>query len=348
MIFGDPMRTIILAVLLIVLWITNLFAQAPYYQGKTIRLIVGSSAGSTYDAYVRLIAQHWGKQIPGNPTFVAQNMAGAGSQIAANYIYNAVKPDGLTLGSVIPALYFNQLAGKKEVQFDWSKFTFVGSPDRSLNMLYVRADTPLKTIHDLRNASEPPKCSATGTGIVGHYFPRLLEETIGTRFAVITGYQGGPEMDLALERNEVQCRALTLAAWFSGEIYRKWRENNFVSVLVQAGNKRDERLPQVPLISELMDEYKTPEGGRRLARVILASGELGRPYLGPPGLQDEVVRILRESFARMIKDPQFLADAKKRNMDIEFTPAEELESISKEVVQQPPEVIQRVTKLLAK
>jgi tripartite-type tricarboxylate transporter receptor subunit TctC len=342
------MGTIILTVSLAVLWTANLFAQSAYYQGKTIRLIVGSSAGSTYDAYARLIAQHWGKHIPGNPTFVAQNMAGAGSQIAANYVYNAAKPDGLTLGSVIPALYFNQLAGKKEAKFDWSKFTFVGSPDRSLNMLYVRADTPFKTIHDVRDAAEPPKCSATNTGTVGHYFPRILEETIGTKFAVIAGYQGGPEMDLALERNEVQCRALTLAAWFSGDIYRKWREDNFVRVLVQAGGKRDERLAQVPLISELMDQYKTPEAGRRLARVILASGELGRPYIGPPGVPADVVKILRESFARMTKDPEFLADAKKRNMDVEFTAAEELETTSREVVQQPPDVIQRVTKLLAK
>ena len=229
------MGTMILAVSLVVLWTADISAQTPYYQGKTIRLIVGSTAGSAYDGYMRLIAQYWGKHIPGNPTFVGQNMAGAGSQIAANYIYAATKPDGLTLGSVIPAIYFNQLAGKKEVQFDWSKFTFIGSPDRSRNLLYVRADTPFKTIHDVRNASDPPKCSATGTGTVGHYFPRLLDQTIGTKFSVVAGYQGGPEMDLALERNEVQCRALTLAAWFSGEIYRKWRETGFTRVLIQAG-----------------------------------------------------------------------------------------------------------------
>lgn len=323
-------------------------AQDPFYQGKTVRLIVGSSAGSTYDGYARLIAQYWGKHIPGNPTLVVQNMPGAGSQIAANFIYNAAKPDGLTLGSVIPALYFNQLAGKKEAQFDWSKFTFIGSPDRSLNLLYVRSDTPFKTIHDVRKASEPPKCSATGTGTVGHYFPRLMEETIGTKFAVVTGYQGGPEMDLALERNEVQCRALTLAAWFSGDIYRKWREAEFTRVLVQAGNKRDERLTQVPLFSELMDQYKTPDPARRLARVILASGDLGRPYLGPPGLPGDIVKILRESFQKTLNDPELLADAKKRNMDIEFTPSDELEKISNDVVQQPPEVIQRVIKLLSK
>jgi hypothetical protein len=155
-------------------------------------------------------------------------------------------------------------------------------------------------------------------------------------------------MDLALERNEVQCRALTLAAWFSGEIYRKWRETGFTRVLVQAGNKRDERLLQVPLLTELMDQYKTPEPARRLATVVLASGDLGRPYVGPPGIPNDIVKILRESFQKTLADPELLADAKKRNMDIEFTPAEELEQISKTVVQQPPDVIERVTKLLAK
>lgn len=323
-------------------------AQPPFYQGKTIRLLVGSSAGSAYDGYARLVAQYWGKHIPGNPTFVVQNMPGAGSQIAANYIYNAAKPDGLTLGSVIPALYFNQLAGKKEAQFDWSKFTFLGSPDRSLNMIYVRADTPFKTIDDLRKAAEPVKCSATATGTVGHYFPRLLEETLGAKFAVVAGYQGGPEMDLALERNEVQCRALTLAAWFSGDIYRKWRDTGFVRVLVQAGSKRDERLAQVPLLSELMNEYKTPDPARRLARVIQASGDLGRPYIGPPGMPADIVNLLRESFAKMIGDAALLEDAKKRKMDIEFTAADELEKISRDAVQQPPEVVERVIKLLSK
>ena len=342
------MKTAFYTFIFSILLASTTFSQTPFYQGKTVRIVVGSTAGSTYDAYARLIAQYWGKHIPGNPTFVVQNMPGAGSQIAANFIYNAAKPDGLTLGSVIPALYFNQLAGKKEIQFDWSKFTFVGSPDRSLNLLYIRADTPFKTIQDVRKAAEPPKCSATGTGTVGHYFPRLLEETIGTKFAVVAGYQGGPEMDLALERNEVHCRALTSAAWFSGDIYRKWRETGFTRVLVQVGSKRDERLAQVPLLSELMNEYKTAEPARRLATVILASGELGRPYLGPPGLPADLVKLLRESFQKMIGDRELLADAKKRNMDIELTSADELERLSKEVIQQPPEVIERVTKLLEK
>jgi tripartite-type tricarboxylate transporter receptor subunit TctC len=330
-----------------VLWYaSDLSAQSAFYQGKTIRLTVGTSAGSTYDAYARLIAHHWGKHIPGKPEFAVQNMPGAGSLIAANHIYNAVKPDGLTVASINPALYFNQLAGRKEVQFDWAKFIYLGSPDRSHHLLHMRADTPFKTVHDVRRASEPPKCSATATGTTGHYFPRLLEETIGTKFAIVTGYPGGPEMDLALERNEVHCRALTVAAWFTGETYRKWRDSGFTRVLIQTGIKRDERLAQVPTLNELMDEYKTSESNRRLATVILASGDLGRPYVGPPGLSADLVKILRESFAKMMNDPEFLADAKKRNIDIEPARGEELERLSKEVIHQPSEVIERMKKLL--
>lgn len=342
------MKTVFLALSLFMIGVTNVHGQASFYQGKTIKLIVGTSAGSTYDLYARLIGHHWGKHIPGTPSFLVQNMPGAGSLIAANLMYNAVKPDGLTLASINPALYFNQLAGRKEVQFDWAKFIYLGSPDRSNHLLHMRVDTPFKTIHDVRKAAQPPKCSATATGTTGHYFPRLLEETIGTKFAIVTGYQGGPEMDLALERNEVQCRALTFAAWFAGDIYKKWRASGFSRVLIQTGNKRDERLAEVPTLNELMDEFKTSEANRRLAKVILASGDLGRPYVGPPGLSAELIRTLRESFAKMMNDAEFLADAKKRNADIEPTPADEMERLSKEVIQQPPEVIERVTKLLAK
>ncbi len=342
------MKGIVLALLLLLPWGRELQAQTSFYQGKSIRLVVGSSAGSTYDLYARLIAQYWGKHIPGKPEFVVQNMPGAGSLIAANHIYNAVKPDGLTLASINPAIYFNQLAGRKEVQFDWGKFAYLGSPDRSEHLLHMRVDSPVKTIHDVRRASEPPKCSATATGTTGHYFPRLLEETIGTKFNIVSGYPGAPEMDLALERNEVHCRALTLAAWFAGEIYRKWRENGFTRVLIQTGRKRDPRLGQVPTLPELMDEYKTPESSRRLASVVLASGELSRPYVGPPGLPVDQVKILREALMKTLNDPQFLAEAKKRNVDIEPATGEELEQIAKEVVIQPPEVIERMQKLLGK
>ena len=321
----------------------------PFYQGKSIKLIVGSPAGSNYDQYGRLIAPYLTKYIAGNPEVVVQNMGGAGSVIAANHVYRLAAPDGLTLLSILPAIYFDQLVGRKEVQFDYAKFVWIGSTDRSNNLLIMRTDTPYKSMQDVRGAAEPPKCAATGTGSIAYYMPKLLEEVIGAKFNVVLGYPGGPDMDLAVERGEAQCRAFTLSAFLSDrEPYLSWRKNNFVRVLVQTGSSRDKRLPNVPTLSELMNEYKTAEPSRRLARLVLASGDLGRPIIGPPGIPLERAKILREAFMKALTDRELLAHALKINVEVEPTGGEELEALAKEVMTQPPDVIERMKKLLGK
>ena len=327
---------------------STLQAQS-FYQGKSIKLIVGSPAGSNYDQYSRLIAPYLSKYISGNPEVIVQNMGGAGSAIAANHVYRLAAPDGLTLLSILPAIYFDQLVGRKEVQFDYAKFVWIGSTDRSNNLLIMRADTPFKTLQDVRTASESPKCAATGTGSIAYYMPKLLEEVLGTKFNVVVGYPGGPEMDLAVERGEAQCRAFTLSAFLSDrDPYRTWRKNNSVRVLVQTGASRDKRLPNVPTLVELMDEHKTPESARRLVKLVLASGDLGRPIIGPPGIPTDRVRILRQAFMKALTDPALLAHAEKVNMEIEPTAGEELETLAKDVMTQPPDVIERMKKLLGK
>jgi tripartite-type tricarboxylate transporter receptor subunit TctC len=334
---------------LIALWLTSgiAFAQAPYYQGKTITFIVGSGAGTAYDMYSRLLANHMGRHIPGNPTVVVQNMPAAGGMVAANFIYGVAKPDGLTVVSINPAHYFNQLQGNKEVRFDWPKFTWLASSDKSEHMLYMRADAPYKTIQDVRKATEPPKCGATGTGTSGHYIPRMLEETLGTKFNIITGYAGGNEIDLATERNEVVCRAFTTAAYFAREPYHSWRKKNFVRILLQTGHKKDPQLPDVPLLSGLMDEFKTSDLGRRVATVMLGSGELGRPVVTSPGVSGDRAKILRDAFMKAMGDPALLADAAKNKLEITAVGGEELAKIAKEVIEQPPEVVERIKRILA-
>jgi tripartite-type tricarboxylate transporter receptor subunit TctC len=327
-------------------WGTSHARAAEPYQGKTMTMIVGTSAGSAYDNYSRLIAQHLGKHIPGNPGFVVQNMPGGGSMIAANYLANVAKPDGLTISSINPALYFNQLAGRKEVAFDWAKFNWLGSPDWSDHVLYMRTDAPFKTINDVRTAATPPRCTATATGTTGHYLPKLLDETLGTKFNIVLGYPGGPEMDLAVERNEAQCRAFTVTAWFSGSLYATWRKTGFARLLIQTGQKRDERIPDVPTLYELMDHYKTGKLERSLADVVLASNIFGRPYAAPPRTPAEQVKILRAAFAKTMSDPEFLADAKKRNFEIKPTPAADLQKLAQTIVVQPPEVVKRMVALL--
>ena len=323
-------------------------AQTPYYQGKTITLIVGTVAGDLYDLYARAFAQHMPKNIPGNPNMIVQNMPGAGHMIAANYLYSVAKPDGLTIGATLPTLYFEQWIGRAEVKFDFSKFNWVGNATKSPQVLYMRTDAPYRSIEDIRNAKEPPKCGTTGTSNMGYFVPRLLEETVGAKFNVIAGYPGGSEVDLAVEKGEVQCRSLSSEAFFSREPFFTWRKNNFVRVLMHGAKSSDERLPGVPSIYDLMDKYKTAESGRRLATALMAAGEFHRPYLAPPNLRPEHVAILREAFMKTAKDPAFLEETKKKNLDLEPSSGEAVEALVKEVMSQPADVIGRLKKLIGR
>ncbi|MBM2804171.1 MAG: efflux transporter protein, partial [Deltaproteobacteria bacterium] len=146
------MRRLVIITVLILLGSAELRAQSPYYQGKNISFVVGSGAGTAYDIYARLLGNYIGKYLPGNPTVIMQNMPAAGGIVAANYVYGVAKPDGLTLASINPAHYFNQIQGNKEIKFDWTKFTWLASSDKSEHMLYMRSDAPFKTMQDIRNA----------------------------------------------------------------------------------------------------------------------------------------------------------------------------------------------------
>jgi tripartite-type tricarboxylate transporter receptor subunit TctC len=336
------MKRIIFTFLLILAFGSTTQAQENFYQGKSIRIVIGSSTGGGYDLWARLLARYFGQHIPGKPEINVQNMPGAGSVVAANYVYGVAKPDGLTLGAILPAIYFDQLVGRQEVQFDWSKFIWIGSPEQNEILHFIRADTPYRTVEDLRNAKEPPRCGSSGTGTTGYYIPRLLEEVLDIKTRIVSGYQGGSEIDLAVERGEVHCWSPLIATFFGREPYMTWRKKGFVRVVLQTGRKRDSRLADVPTLWELMDQYKTPEAGKRLAKVVLTASTLGRPITTTPGVPAERVKILREAYARTLKDPDLLAEAKKRGWEVDPLIGEELESLAKEVLVQPPQVIERM------
>ncbi|HWO41856.1 MAG TPA: tripartite tricarboxylate transporter substrate binding protein [Candidatus Eisenbacteria bacterium] len=324
-------------------------AQAPYYQGKTVRIVVGYLSGDTHDLWARAYARIMGKYLPGNPEILVQNMPGAGSMIAANHVYNVAKPDGLTLGSIAPGLYLAQLTGNKEVKFDWAKFTWIGTPEHNGTLLFMRSDAPYKSIEDIRNAKEPPKCSATGVGTSGHMIPRLLEETLGLKFQLVTGYPGGAEQDLALERGEVQCRAITIAAFFGREPFLRWHKEGFVRILIQTSRKRHPKIPEVPTLWEQMDKDKVAESDRRLATVALGSGGFGSwPIVSTPGLSPERAKTLRAAYAKTLQDPDLVAEAKKRGWELRPVSGEELEALAREVTAQPPDVVERMKALMGK
>ncbi|MGH7793373.1 MAG: Bug family tripartite tricarboxylate transporter substrate binding protein [Candidatus Binatia bacterium] len=338
-----------LLILCSLLWIPSAFAQAPFYQGKTIRVIVGTPPGNLYDLWARLTIEHMSKNIPGSPSFIVQNMPGAGHVVAVNHLYSNVKPDGLTIiGSVIPSLYLNQIIGRPEIQFDWAKFSWIGSPARGASQMYMRADSQYKTIEDVRMAKEPPKCGATGVTGPDSYLPKLMQETVGAKFNIVTGYPGGTDIDLGVERGEIQCRAFTIEAFFGREPYHTWRKKGFVHHIFQTAKQRDARLPQTPTVFEIMDQHKTPESGRRLATVLLGADGMGRPMLGPPGLPADRLKILRDAYAKTMNDEQFRAEVKRRNYEFNPVDGEELQSLSKELTSQPPEVIDRLKKVLSK
>jgi len=317
-------------------------AQTPFYQGKTIRIVVGSTTGGGYDLWARVLARYYGKYIPGNPTILVQNMPGAASIVATNYLYNVAKPDGLTLGALLPAIYFDQLVGRKEVQFDFAKIPWIGSPEQNDILHYMRADSPYKSIDDIRKTKEPPRCGSSGTSTTGFYIPRLLDEVFGTKHTIVSGYQGGSEIDLAVERGEVHCWSPLVATFFGREPYVSWHKKGFVRVLLQTNRKRDPRLGDVPTIYELMEQAKTPEAGKRLTRVILVAATLGRPIAATRGIAPDRLKILREAYLKTLKDPELIAETKRQRWDIDPLSGEDMEQLANEVMSQPKDVIERM------
>jgi tripartite-type tricarboxylate transporter receptor subunit TctC len=322
-----------------------LHAQDAFYKGKQIRIIVGLSSGGGYDRAARMLARHIGKYIPGNPDILVQNMPGASSVTAANYVWGVAKPDGLTILAPHNNLYLSQLSGQKEVQFDLPKFLWIGSLENDDMMMFGRADAPFKSIGEVVKSKEPPKCGSTGVGSSDYVMSKILEETIGAKVTHVTGYPGSSEIAIALERGEVACMGLTIATFFGREPFLTWYKNKFVRFLAQSGKKRDSRLGDAPTVYELMDEYKTPPTKRRVAEAMLQGGEWARPYMVAPGTPADRVSILRAAFDKAIKDPELLAEGKKLRMEIAPQRGEELQKMAQAVMNQPPEVVEQIKKL---
>ena len=340
------MKRILLLLVLNLIAITPVAAQTLFYQGKTVQIRVGFAAGGAFDVWARLIANHLGRFVPGSPTFVVQNMTGGGSMIAANYVYSVAKPDGLTLGVVGPAMYIDQVTGKKEVQFDWFKFSYIGSPEKTDRIFYIRSDFGVKTLEDMRTMAETPKCGSTGIGSAAYYFPRLLQDTFGLKLMIVPGYPGASDVNLAIEKGEVHCFSGTVQAFFGSEPGRTWAKSGFVRVLVQGGIKRDPRMASVPTLWELMDKNKSNEIYRRLAKILLIPDDMGRPFFGPPGMPADRLKILRDGFNKMIADPELIADANKKGLDVTPASGEELEAMIKDAGVPSQEIIQRLKPLL--
>ena len=331
----------ILVGLLLIAGAEEVFAQANFYEGKTIRFIVGFSAGGGYDAYTRTMARHMGKHVPGNPVFVVDNMAGAGSLISANYVYKAAKPDGLTIGHFIGGLFLQQLLNKPGIEFDSLKFEYIGVPAQDHFILSVAKSAGITDPDKWIASKQVVKFGGVSTGSGTDDFPNLLKATIGLPIQMVSGYKGTADIRLAFNSGEV---AGISNSWESMKsTWKKELESGDLTMVLQVTSKPHPELAKVPLAVNLA---KTEEAKKLIQTVERVHGPSVRPYVAPPGTPKDRVQILRRAFMDTMKDSAFLAEAKKATLDINAADGAELEQNVKDIFKLESSLITKLKEIL--
>jgi tripartite-type tricarboxylate transporter receptor subunit TctC len=313
-------------------------AVEDFYRGKKIDLIIGYSSGGTYDLYARLVARHLGNYIPGKPLIVPRNMPGAGSRAAATWVHNVAPRDGTVLATADQSLSLQQAAGDKRMNFDTTKFIYIGNPNIENNTTATWHASGIKTIEDAKRREVT--MGATG-GSTSSQYPKAMNALLGTRFRVILGYPGGNDINLAMERGEVDGRGSN--SWQSWKSTRAhWIAEKKINILVQIGLKKAADLPDVPLLMDLASNAED----RELLRLLSASTNIGRPIFTTPDVPADRVEALRKAFVAMVSDPAFLAQARKENFEIDAVSGEALQRLVSEVVAAAPAQGERLKKIL--
>lgn len=314
-----------------------------FYQGKTINLVVGSSAGGGYDGYARFLARHWPGKIPGTPKFIVRNMPGAGSLKSTNYIYNIARKDGTEIAAIQNGIVFEPLfkaLGKgKEAKFDPTKLSWIGAVTRETAVMVVWHKTPFKAFKDLKGQ----RVLTGASGVTTSYavFPRLMNATMGTNIRVVTGYRGTSGIVLALERGEIHA----MTGWGYGSLTSRkgqWLKDKKVRILVQFGKRRHPEMPNVPLGSELT----TNKVNRDVLELISARQEIGRPYVAPPNVPAAQMKTLRAGFQGMMKDATFLKEAKRLRIEIDSSTAARALRVINQAFASPPDVVAKARKIM--
>jgi tripartite-type tricarboxylate transporter receptor subunit TctC len=314
-------------------------SAAEFYRGKSIELDIGYSVGGGYDLYARLIARRLGGHVPGNPTVVPRNMEGAGSLRLANYLYAAAPHDGTVIGAISRGAAFDPLFNEQGARFDASKFSWIGSANNEVSVCVALASSGIAKFDDLY--AKPLTIGSTGAADDTYQFPALVNAVLGTKFKIVTGYPGGNDVSLALERGEVQGRCGW--SWSSIKTTRpNWIRNKRIVVLVQMSLSKHPDLPDVPLI---MDLAKTDEQ-RQIFKMIFARQTMGRPYAAPPGLPADRLAALRTGFMDTMTDREFLDEAEQNKFEINPVSGEQLEALVKEVYRTPPEVVKKAAAMV--
>jgi tripartite-type tricarboxylate transporter receptor subunit TctC len=316
-------------------------AQTPeqFYKGRQLNMLVFSGAGSTYDIYARLLARHLGNNIPGKPTFIVQNMQGAGGLKVIDYINKIAPRDGSVIGTVGRGLPFEPMLGKNEIRFDPLRFTWLGSMNRETTLAMAWRTSKVKSYEDLKTMEL--LVPGTGAGADSEIIPFAFNNLAGTKFKIIAGYKDTSEGALAMERGELD----GLAYWSLSAImaaHPDWVRDKQVMLLFHTGSNPIPALPELRSIRNLV----TNPTDKKAMELLLAREVLGRPFLAPPELPADRAAVLRTAFAQTLRDPEFRKDAERAKLDTDLVTGEEVEAQLKDAASAPPDVIERLKQAL--
>jgi tripartite-type tricarboxylate transporter receptor subunit TctC len=308
-------------------------AQTPaeLYKGRNLDLYIGYSVGGAYDLYARVLARHLGRHIPGNPTIVPKNMEGAGSLRLANWLFNVAPKDGTAIGTIGRGTAFDPILGSKAAHFDGTRYSWIGSANNEVSICVSWKTSGITSFGDLLN--KELVIGGTGAAADTDQFPKILNGVLGTRFKIVSGYPGGNDITLAMERGEVSGRC----GWSWSSVmatHKRWVDDKSINILVQLSLDKHPDLAHVPLVVDLGKS----EEQQQIFKLIFARQVMGRPFLGPPDLPRDRLDALRKAFAETMKDPEFLADAAKSQLEITPVGGEEVERLVKEIYRTPKAV----------
>jgi tripartite-type tricarboxylate transporter receptor subunit TctC len=329
------------AALLVLLPASLCVAQTPaeFYKGKTIELDIGTSVGGGYDAYGRMLARNMGKYIPGNPAIVPKNMEGAGSMRLANHLYNAAPKDGTSFGTINRGTPFEPLLGNRGAQFDATRFSWIGSTNNEVSVCVAWHTTGITIFDDL--LKRELVVGATGPSADTYQFPKIANAVLSTKFKIVTGYPGGNDVDLAMERGEVEGRCGW--SWTSVKgLHQSWLDRKAINILFQMGLSKHRDLAGVPLIVDLA---RTDEE-RAILRLIFARQVMAWPFLAPPGTPSERVDALRKAFLATMQDKDFLAEADKAGLEITPVAGEDIQKLVQQIYATRAAIVRKAAEFL--
>jgi len=308
------------------------------YAGKTVNLIIGFGPGGGYDRWGRLVARHIGRHLPGTPSVVPQNMPGAGSYVAASHLYNVAPKDGTVFGIIARDAALGPLSGAPGALFDATKFSWIGSPTKEHNVCIAFHTAAVKTVDDLRKKELIMGDTGPGTGT--RSYPKVLNDLLGFKFKLVGGFRSSVNVMLAMERGEVEGICESLDSVLSRK--PQWIAAKTVTVLLQAGAKPDPRLPGVPFVPDLARNDEE----RQVIDYLYAGQNIGRPFVAPPALPPDRLKVLRDAFDATMKDPEFVADAKRSKFDVEPEDGAHLAALIAKIYATPKPIVERVGRLI--